>query len=141
MTNTQYVVFTFIAPRKRVQPVFLTDSADTVTTAGQDLVRICLMTDIPDQMIERCIVNIVQSDRQFDDPQSGGKMAAGLADTVEQVLTQLTTQGRELLFGNRRNSCTVLASASVGYWVVSKLISDSLWMLFITFNYITRQRL
>ena len=50
---------------------------DAVAPAGQDLVRIGLMADIPDQPVARRVEDVVQRDRQLDDAEAGAEMAAG----------------------------------------------------------------
>ena len=54
--------------------------------AAQDLVCVSLMTDIPDHLVIRKIKNTVQCNSQFHNTQIGCKMAAGLADLVNQKI-------------------------------------------------------
>ena len=82
VTDTQDIIFTLFAPREGMQPVFMTDGVNTVTASGQDLVRISLVADIPDQVIKRRLIDIMECDSQFNRPQTGGKMPAGTADAV-----------------------------------------------------------
>ena len=51
---------------------------DAVAPAGENLVRIGLMADVPDQPIARRIEDIMERDRQFDDAEPGAQMAPGL---------------------------------------------------------------
>ncbi|MOA04710.1 hypothetical protein D3C78_1242800 [compost metagenome] len=94
MTDRQDVVFTFCPPRERVQAIFLADGGDFVATTGQNFMRVRLVANVPYQMIEGGLVNIVQCHRQFDGTQPGGKVAAGAADAVQQVLPKFVTQLR-----------------------------------------------
>ena len=56
---------------------------------GQNLVRIGLMADIPDQAVIRRVEHVVQGDRQFHRAQIGGKVTAGLAHGLDQKIPQL----------------------------------------------------
>ena len=51
-----------------------------VFTAGEDFVRITLMTDVPNQLVFRRVINVVQSHRQLNRAQVAGEMTAGLTD-------------------------------------------------------------
>lgn len=55
MSDAQHVIFAFAAPRERVQPAFLPNRADFVTTAGQNFMRVGLVADVPNQAIERVL--------------------------------------------------------------------------------------
>ncbi len=76
MADAQYVVFAFSTPRERMQAVFLTNGGDPVATPGQDFVRISLMTDIPYQVIERRVIDVMQRHRQFNRTQARCEMSA-----------------------------------------------------------------
>ena len=60
--------------------------------AGQHLVRIGLVADVPDQPVVRRVEDIVQRDGEFDRAEAGGEMTAHLADRVDQVLAQLARE-------------------------------------------------
>ena len=51
--------------------------ADAVAAAGEDLVRIGLMPDVPDQLVIGGIEDVMQGDRQFDDAKARAEMSAG----------------------------------------------------------------
>ena len=48
------------------RPLPMPQRADAVAAAGEDLVRIGLMADVPDQPVVRRVEHVVQGDRQFD---------------------------------------------------------------------------
>ncbi len=50
----------------------------TLMSAGDQLMGIALMADIPDQFIDRGIENVVQGQGQFDHPETGTKMSTGM---------------------------------------------------------------
>lgn len=68
---------------ERVQAAFLTDGADFVAASGQNFMRISLMPHIPNQLVKRGVVDIVQRHGQFDRAQPGGEVPAGTAHAVE----------------------------------------------------------
>ena len=82
VTNTQNIIFTLFTPRESMQPVFMADGVNAVTAPGQDLVRIGLVADIPDQVIKRSLIDIMECHGQFNRAQTGGEMPAGTADAV-----------------------------------------------------------
>src|SRR5690348_7131138 len=50
---------------------------DAVAPPSQDFVRICLMTDIPDQFVFRRIKNVMQRYGQFDHAETSAQVTAG----------------------------------------------------------------
>ena len=60
--------------------------------AGQDLVRVSLVPDIPDKPVVRSIEDIVERDSQLHDAEPGAKMAAGDRDRVDQLGAQLVSE-------------------------------------------------
>ena len=70
MGRSERVVFAFRALGETAQASALPQSPDPVAATGQDLVRISLMADVPDDAIGRRIENVVQRDRQFDDAEA-----------------------------------------------------------------------
>ena len=89
MTDAERVVFAFAAGRERRQAILLLDRMQLIAAAGEHLVRIRLMADIPHQAVVRRVEDIMQGDREFDRAEPGGEVAAHLADGVDEVLTQL----------------------------------------------------
>ena len=70
--------------------------ADAVAPAGQDLVRIGLVADVPDQPVLRGVEHVMERDRQLDDPEPGAEMAARDRDGVDGLLAQLVRQLAQL---------------------------------------------
>ena len=56
----------------------LAQCAEQRVTAREQLVRVGLVPHVPDNFIFGCIKYIMQGDRQFDGPQAGSQMTAGL---------------------------------------------------------------
>ena len=80
VAHRQRIVFTLFPPGEGVQTILLADALHPFPAPGQDLVRVGLMADIPDQTIKRSLVDVVQCDRQLDDAEAGGQVAAAAAD-------------------------------------------------------------
>ena len=97
MGGAERVVFAFGALGEAGQPAALPQGADAVASAGEDLVRVGLVADVPDQPVGRCVEDRVQRDGQFDHAQAGAEMAAGLGDGVDRLGAQFVGQLLELL--------------------------------------------
>ena len=89
MRRAERVVFAFGALGETGQPAALANGADAVAPAGQDLVRIGLMADIPDQPVMRRVEDVVQRHGQLDHAEPRAEMAAGDRDRVDQLGAQL----------------------------------------------------
>ena len=82
MADAERVVLAFLALRERREAVLLLDRGDAVAAAGQDLVRIALVADVPDQAVARRVEQVVQRDGQLDHAQAGAEMAAGASPPI-----------------------------------------------------------
>ena len=98
MPHAERVVFALVALRERRDAVLLLHGVDRVAATGQDLVRVALVADVPDEAVERRLEDMVQRDRQFDDAQPRAEMAAGLADLLDQVRPQFVGDRGKLRF-------------------------------------------
>ena len=97
MGGAERIVIAFGALGETGQPAAGAQGADAVAAAGQDLVRIGLMADVPDQAVARGVEHVVQGRRQFDDAEAGAEMSAGDRDGVDGFLTQLVGDLPDLL--------------------------------------------
>jgi hypothetical protein len=70
-------------------PPVLAQSGHGGTTTGENLVRVGLVADIPDDAIARRVENVMQGDGQFHRPQIGGQVTAGTGDRPHQKVAQL----------------------------------------------------
>ena len=104
MADTERVVFGFFALRERRDAVLLLDRMDAVAAAGQDLVRIALVADIPDQAVAGRVVQVVQGDGELDDAEPCAEVAAAAADGFDQVGPQFLGDGRECVLPKPRRS-------------------------------------
>jgi len=77
MGRAERIVFALRALGETRKAPALAQRANAVAPAGENLVRIGLVTDVPEQPVARRIEQIVQCDSQLDDPEPGPKMTAG----------------------------------------------------------------
>ncbi len=98
MRGAERVVFALRALGETRKPAALPDRADTVAPAGQDLVRVRLMTDIPDQPVMRRVEDVVQRHGQLDDAEAGAEMTAGDRNRVDQLGAQLVGELPQIFF-------------------------------------------
>ena len=89
MRGAERVVFALGALGEARQPAALANRANAVATAGQDLVRIGLVPDIPDQPVVGRIKDVVESHGQLDDAEPGAEMTAGDRHRIDQLGAQL----------------------------------------------------
>ena len=80
MSYAESIVFGFAALGEARQTTVAAHGMHLVFASGKDFVRITLMTDVPNQLVFRRVINIVQSHRQLDCAQVAGEMTAGLTD-------------------------------------------------------------
>ena len=97
MRGAERVVFALRALGEAGQPAALADGAHAVAPAGEDLVRIGLVADVPDQAIIGGVEHVVQRDGQFHDAEAGAEMAAGLGDGVDHLRAHFVGELPELL--------------------------------------------
>ena len=97
MGRAERVVLALAAPREARQAAFLAQGADAVAPAGDDLVRIGLVADVPDQPVARRVEHVVQRHRQLDHAQPGAEMAAGDRDGRDRLLAQLVGELAQLV--------------------------------------------
>ena len=89
MGGAERIVFALAALGETGEPAALAKRADAVAAAGEDLVRVGLVADVPDQDVARGVEHVMQRRGQFDDAEAGAEMAAGYRDGVDRFLTQL----------------------------------------------------
>ncbi len=93
------VVLRLAAHAEAGEPAVLPESRHAVAPPSQDLVRIGLVPDVPDQEVARGVEEVVQGDRQLDRAEVRGEVAAGLRDRADDLVTQLIGELRQLLAG------------------------------------------
>ena len=98
MRGAERVVFALGALGEAGQAVAHPQRADAVAAAGEDLVRIGLVADVPDQAVLRGVEHVVQGDGEFDHAKAGAKMAAGDGHRIDCLGPQLVGDLPELAF-------------------------------------------
>jgi len=74
----------------------LLDGMQTIAPPGQDFVRVGLVAHVPYQPVARCVVDVMQRDRELHGTEPGGEMSAAGTDALNQEVSQLACQPREL---------------------------------------------
>jgi hypothetical protein len=74
---------------ERRQALVLADRPQAVAPAGEDLVGIGLVADVPEDLVARGVEQAVQRDRELAGPEVGAEVAADLADHVDDQLAHL----------------------------------------------------
>lgn len=78
------------------QAATLAERADAVATTGQDLVRVDLMPDVPDDDVLGGLEHVVQGDGELDHAQARTQVAAGRGDGVNGFGAQLVGELSQL---------------------------------------------
>ena len=88
MGRSECVVFAFRALGETAQASALPQRADPIAPSGQDLVRVGLVADVPDDAIGRRVEHVVERHRQFDDAEARAQMPAGHRDRADRLGAQ-----------------------------------------------------
>ena len=89
------------ALEKAGEAVFLTQRLEALVATGEQLVRIALVADVPDELIARRVERGVQRDRQLDDAETGADVAAGARADVDQARANLVGERLQLVATQR----------------------------------------
>src|SRR6185312_4175625 len=89
MRGAERIVIALAAFGETRKPAAGAQRADAVAAPGQDLVRIGLMADVPDQAIARGVEDVMDGGGEFHDAQASAEMAAGDGDSVDGLLAKL----------------------------------------------------
>lgn len=92
MGRAECVMDTFLAPCEAGRAILLPQAAHLVAPPCQNLVRIALVADIPDELVMRRIENRVDGDGKFNDTETGAEMASRLGDDAERFRPQFVSQ-------------------------------------------------
>ena len=98
MRRAERVVFALGALGEAGQAVARAQRADAVAAAGEDLVRIGLVADVPDQPVFRGVEDVVQGNRQLDDTQARAQMTAGDRHRINRLGAQFVGNLPQLAF-------------------------------------------
>ena len=81
------------------EPSVLADRGQLVTAAGEHLVGVGLVADVPQDLVARRLEQRMQRHRQLARPQVGAEVPADLPHGVDDVLAHLLRHLRQLLLG------------------------------------------
>ena len=84
VSSAERIVFAFRALGEAREPAALAQRADAVAAPGEDLVRIRLVADVPDQPVAWRVEDLMQRDGKFDDAEAGAEMTACDGDGVDR---------------------------------------------------------
>ena len=96
MRGAERVVLALGALGEARQAAALAQRTDTVAPAGEDLVRIGLVADIPDQRVAGRIEHVMDRGGQLDHAEPRAEMAAGHAHRGDHLGPQLVGELAEL---------------------------------------------
>src|SRR6185295_7076749 len=96
MRRAERVVLALGALGESGEPAAHAQGADAVAPPGEDLVRVGLMADVPDDAVVRRVEQVMQRDGQLDHAEAGAEMAAGDRYGVDRLLTQFVGELAQL---------------------------------------------
>ena len=102
MPGAHDVVLGLLDRAERREAAVLADRLQLLAPAGEDLVRVGLVADVPQDLVARGLQQRVQRHRQLARAEVRAEVPADLADRVDDVLAHLLRELRELLLGERR---------------------------------------
>ncbi len=82
---------------ERRQPVVLADRRQALAAAGEDLVGVGLVADVPEDLVAGRVEQAVERDGELAGAEVGAEMAADLADRVDDVFAHLLRDLGQLL--------------------------------------------
>ena len=93
------VVLGLVDRAERGQAAVLADRLELVAAAGQDLVRVGLVADVPHDLVARRVEQRVHRDGDLARAEVGAEVAADLPDRVDQQLADLLRDLLQLVLG------------------------------------------
>ena len=99
MRGAERVVFALRALGEARQAFGLAQRADAVAAAAENLVRIGLVADVPDDPVGGRVEHVMQRDRQLDDAKARAQMPARHRNRVDRLRAQLCRQLHEFVLG------------------------------------------
>src|SRR5580692_11714939 len=88
MRRAERIVFAFGALGEAGEAFALAQRADAVAACRQNLVRIRLMADVPNEPVGGRIENVMQRHGELDHAEAGAEMAAGDSDSIDRLPAQ-----------------------------------------------------
>ena len=104
MRGAEGVVLALVAARKAGDAAELAQRRHALRAAGEHLVRIGLVADVPDQPVVRRVEDVVQRDRRARPCRGSTTVAAGLRHALHDELAQLGARARLSSARDRRRT-------------------------------------
>src|SRR5687768_3164475 len=101
MAGAERIVFAFAALQEPGETGLLSQRFHPRVASGEELVRISLVTDIPDQLVAWRVEHRVQRDGEFDHPEAGTDMPTGAGADVDEAIPDLVRKRAELVARER----------------------------------------
>ena len=98
MRRAKGIIFAFAALGEARKPAGLPQCANSVSPAGQYLMRIALMTHIPDEPVFGRVEHIVDRGGQLDHTQPCAEMPAGYRNRADNLCTQFIGKLTQIAF-------------------------------------------
>src|SRR5450830_1783839 len=99
VAGTHDVVRRLAAAGEPGEPAVLADGAKAVAAAGEQLVSVALVTDVPDDLVARALQYAVQRHRELDGAEAGRKMTAHFAHARQNGLADFPCEQRQFALG------------------------------------------
>ncbi len=97
VTCAEHVILALGPLQKAGQPALLPQRVEAVVASGENLVRVALVTYVPDDLVDRRVEAVVQRDRQLDDAESRADVSARARADIDEACTHLAGQRGQLL--------------------------------------------
>ena len=86
VAGAEGVVLALVAGEEPGDAALLADRGEAVAAAGEQLVDVGLVADVPDELVARRVEDVVQGDGELDRAEAGAEVAAVLGDDADQLL-------------------------------------------------------
>jgi hypothetical protein len=100
VSGVKGVVLALLALEEARDPPVGSQRVEALAPAGDHLVRVALVPDVPHQEVAGRVEDVVQRESQLQGAQPGGQVPAGLAHRRQQETAQLLGEVRECLLRN-----------------------------------------
>ena len=95
VADAEGVVGRLLGPGERREPAQPAAGAEPVAAPGQHLVAVGLVADVPDDLVERGLVDVVQRDGELDHAEAAGEVALVARGVLDEELAQLGAELRQ----------------------------------------------
>ena len=97
MAGAESIVLTLFNGRKTADALPFPVGVEDVFTSGEYLVAVCLMSHVPDQLVIRGFVHIMESNGEFHHSQARTEVPRMYGSDVEDKITKLFRQLWQLI--------------------------------------------